>query len=327
VSRRRTLSRRSATCIAFLICVLALPSCGGAQRARAGLEPRTGMLDVPGGKVWYQITGGGAGAPLLVLHGGPGISSQYLKPLAALGDERPVVFFDQLGAGRSDRPADSTLWTTQHFVEEVAAVRRALGLSEVHLYGHSWGTILAVEYMKTHPAGVKSLVLASPALDIPAWKHDADSLLATMPDSTQQRVRRHETDGTFDAPEYQTAMMDYYHRYLARRQPWSPDIDSTMAAMNPAIYVTMQGPSEFTITGTLKDYDAKAFLPEIQVPTLFVVGQYDEALPSTVAGFARRVPGAEMKIVPGAGHLGMQDEPDAYCQVIRSFLDRVDAKK
>src|SRR6185436_20583276 len=135
-------------CFSFVACLAALSSCSGApQRHSTALTPRTGMLAVPDGKVWYQIAGTGTGTPLLVLHGGPGISSHYLKPLAGLGADRPVVFYDQLGAGRSERPADSTLWNIDHFVREVAEVRKALGLDEVHIYGHSWGSVLAVEYM------------------------------------------------------------------------------------------------------------------------------------------------------------------------------------
>lgn len=109
----------------------------------SGIEPGEGYVDVPGGKVWYRVVGGGDRTPLLLLHGGPGSPSYYLEPLGALADERPVVFYDQLGAGRSDQPTDTTLWRVDRFVEELAAVRAALGLDEVHILGHSWGTMLA----------------------------------------------------------------------------------------------------------------------------------------------------------------------------------------
>ena len=110
-----------------------------------------GFIDVPGGRVWYRVVGSGSGTPLLLLHGGPGVPSYYLKPLMALADERPVIFYDQLGCGHSDRPADSTLWTIDRYVEELDQVRRTLGLSQVHLLGHSWGTILANEYVHRQP--------------------------------------------------------------------------------------------------------------------------------------------------------------------------------
>jgi pimeloyl-ACP methyl ester carboxylesterase len=146
-----------------------------------GLEPGEGYVDVPGGRVWYRIVGRGTATPVLVLHGGPGAPSYYLKPLAALADERPVVFYDQLGAGHSDPITDTTLLTVDRFVAELAAVRAALGLHEVHILGHSWGTMLATDYLLTKPAGVRSVILASPALSIPRWLADADTLLAAMP--------------------------------------------------------------------------------------------------------------------------------------------------
>jgi len=290
------------------------------------LSPGEGYADVPGGRVWYRVVGGGAKTPLLLLHGGPGVPSNYLNPLAALTDERPVVFFDQLGTGRSDHPDDQSLWTINRYVKEVAAVRKALGLEEVYLYGHSWGTILAAEYMFTRPSGVRGLVFASPALSIPRWSQDAAMLLRTLPLPTQQVIARHEAAGTYEAPEYHEATMEYYKRYLARRQPWSADIEQTFAQLNPAIYVYMNGPSEFSLTGTLKGYDATPRLKEINVPTLFTGGQYDEATPETVKYYQSMLPGSGLAVIENAGHLTMQDEPDRDVAVLREFLHRLDAR-
>src|SRR5439155_14953818 len=133
--------------------VIGLAACAAGCGSR-GLVARQGMIDVPGGRVWYRIVGSGKRTPLLLLHGGPGAPGYYLKPLAALADERPVVFYDQLGCGRSPAPSDTSLWTIDRFVQELAAVRKALGLERVHLYGTSWGTVLAVEAVKTGPRGV-----------------------------------------------------------------------------------------------------------------------------------------------------------------------------
>jgi proline iminopeptidase len=294
--------------------------------APRGLSPRTGMIDVPGGRVWYQIVGSGTKTPLLLLHGGPGVPSYYLKPLAALADDRPVVFYDQLGCGRSPAPADSSLWTIDRFVRELTAVRTALKLEKVHLYGTSWGTILALEYMKTHPSGVESIVFASPALDIPQWMRDADSLRHTLPDSTLHVLEAAEKNHTTDSPAYQGAMMDYYRLYIARKQPWSADLDSAFAQMGQSVYTTMDGPSEFSVTGTLRDYDGREFLKTLSVPVLYTCGQYDEALPRTVASFAAATPGAEMQIFANAAHCTAMDDSATYVAAIRAFLRKAEGR-
>jgi proline iminopeptidase len=300
--------------------------CSCAKEKKPGLTPREGFIHVPGGRVWYRIVGSGTATPLLLLHGGPGAPSYYLKPLAALADERPVVFYDQLGAGHSDHPADTTLWTIDRFVRELQTVRDSLGLGEVHLFGSSWGTMLATDYFLTHPTGIKSLILASPALSIPMWVHDADSLRGTLPDSIQKMIAKHEKDGSFDSPEYQRAMMYFYHRFVSRTDPWTPDIDSTFAQLGASVYVYMCGPSEFTVTGTLKSYDRTARLHEIDVPTLFTAGRYDEATPSTTRYYQSLVPGAKLAILEKSAHMTMQDEPAEYVRVIRDFLHEVEKK-
>jgi len=315
----------TARAIATIPVVAAMLLAGGSCQSR-GRAPGEGYVDVPGGRVWYRIVGSGSRTPLLVLHGGPGAPSYYLKPLAALADERPVIFYDQLGAGRSDQPADTTLWHVERFVEELARLREALDLNQVHIFGHSWGSMLAVDYMLTRPTGVRSLVLASPALSITRWLRDADSLKATLPDSLQTAIAHHEGAGTTDSPEYQAAVLEYYRQFLARRQPWSPDIDSTFAQLSTSVYRTMWGPSEFTATGNLRTYDRTDRLGEISVPTLFTAGRFDEATPATVRYYQGLLPNSELSILEESAHLTMQDEPEQYVAVVREFLRRVEAR-
>jgi len=290
------------------------------------LSPGEGFVDVSGGRIWYRVVGNGPGTPLLLLHGGPGVPSVYLKPLEALADERPVVFYDQLGSGQSDRPKDRSLWTIERFVNEIGQVRQALGLNEIHLYGHSWGAMLAASYMLTRPSGVRSLVLASAPMSVPRYARDARDLLTTLPEAARTAIETHEREGSFDSPEYQAAMMEFYKLYLARRQPWSAEIEKTFAELNPDVYVYMQGPSEFTITGTLKDYDVTRRLKEITVPTLFTAGEYDEVRPETVRLYQSLVPGSRLAVIENAAHLTMQDEPERYLQVLREFLHTVEGK-
>jgi proline iminopeptidase len=288
------------------------------------LKPGTGFVQVPGGRVWYNVVGTGHRTPLLVLHGGPGGSSYYLKPLGALGDDRPVIFYDQLGGGHSDKPMDSTLWTMDRFVQEVAALREALGLERVHIFAHSFGTLILADYMKTKPIGVRSIIFASPVLDVPGYMQDVGNLLREFPDSTQRTITEAEKNGTTNSPAYQNAIMDFYHQHLARKLPWSADVDSTLSQLNPGPYVYMQGPSEFTITGTLKNYNQTASLRDIKVPTLFLAGQYDEVVQSRLEEFQKMTPGAKLEIIPNAAHMMMQDEPEAFLKVVRDWLRKAE---
>jgi proline iminopeptidase len=280
-------------------------------------------LHVPDGRIWYTVSGTGSGTPVILLHGGPGLSSFHMKPFAELGNDRKVVRYDQLGGGKSDRITDTTLFTIPHFVRELDSLRAHLGYDKVHLLSHSWGTILAVEYYRAHPEHVASLVLGSAALDVPAWERNARRLIATLPDSMQRAIRVAEAEGKFDAPDYQKALEEFYGRYVWRH-PVAADVDSTMQTANESIYNYMQGPSEFTITGTLKHYDATPFLRNIKVPTLYTVGEFDEADPEITRRFARLTPGARVAVLPGAGHLTPWDARDENVRVVREFFRAAD---
>ncbi|HEU5262798.1 MAG TPA: proline iminopeptidase-family hydrolase [Gemmatimonadales bacterium] len=305
--------------------LLVIAACGGGGGGSRGLTPGEGRVEVEGGRVWYRIVGSGARTPLVVLHGGPGVPSDYLKPLSALADERPVVFYDQLGAGRSDHPTDTRLWRVERFVDELARVRQALGVREVHLYGHSWGTMLAVDYMLTRPQGVRSLVLAGPAFSALRYKRDDDSLRATLPESVRSTLTRHERAGTCDAPEYQAAMGEYYRRFFARRLPWSADLDSTVTRIDPSSDRVMAGGCGKT-TGPLMSYDRTARLREISVPALLAVGGYDPSTPAAARWYQTLLPGSELVVFDSSGHLPMHDEPERYVQVLRDFLRRVESR-
>jgi proline iminopeptidase len=311
-----------------LVTALAAVGCGkdgsGAGGSAASITTDSSRLAVDGGTIWYRVVGTGSGTPVILLHGGPGYSSYYLKSLEGLGDDRLVVRYDQLGSGKSDHITDTTKFNIPHFVADLEALRAHLGLDRVHLYGHSWGTILALEYYRAHPEHVASLTLASAALDIPGWQRNARELLTTLPDSMQEAVRKREADGDFGAADYQAALGAFYGQYVWRH-PVEADLDSTMSSVNEAIYNYMQGPSEFTITGTLKDYDATPFLKDVKVPVLYTVGEFDEANPDIVRHFASLTPDARVVVIPGAAHITAWDNPQANIEAVRTFLRDVDA--
>ncbi len=284
-----------------------------------------GKVPVHGGNVWYRIAGREkAGVPVLMVHGGPGAPHDYLEPLAALADERPVVFYDQLGCGNSDRPDDPALWTTARFVEELAAVRAALGLREVHILGQSWGTMLAVEYMLAKkPGGVRSLVLTAPFLSAPLWIADQRAYLAAMPAAVRQVVAEAEAKGDYESPAYQEAVMAFYRKHLCLLDPWPEAVQRTFAKMGMPVYLSMFGPSEFTATGSLKDADLVGRLGEITVPALFTCGSQDEATPATT----RLYHGAELAVFADTSHQHHLEKLDEYLAAVRSFLARAEAKK
>lgn len=300
-------------------------SVGSKGEALSAVEE--GYVEVPGGRIWYRKAGNGDGIPLVTLHGGPGYPSYHFESLDPLGDERVVISYDQLGCGKSDRPVDKSLWTIDRFIAELDTLRAALNLEEIHLLGHSWGSMLATDYMLTKPEGVVSLILASPALSVKRWESDAERLLAEMPQDLQEVIAKHEAAGSTDSPEYQAAAMVFLKRHLCRLDPWPEVMSRVEAGANLDLYRYMWGPSEFTATGTLKDYERVDRLSEIKVPTLFTCGRYDEATPETTALYQSRIPGARLVIFENSAHMTMIEEPEHYVSVLRAFLREVEQNR
>jgi proline iminopeptidase len=294
--------------------------------AAAALPAGEQMLPVPDGRIWYKKSGTGTGTPVILVHGGPGFSSYYLKSLEALGSDRPVIRYDQLGGGKSDTIADTSLFTIAHFVRELDSLRAALGYDKVHILGHSWGTILAYEYYRAHPEHVASITFGSAVFDVPAYEKRARSLVATLSDSAQKAIKGAEAAKKYDAPSYQNAINEFYGKYVFRH-PVEADLDSTFKTVNEGIYNYMQGPSEFTITGTLKKYNVRSGLPAIKVPTLYTVGEFDEVGADLVRGFAAATPGAKFELIPGSAHITSWDNPEAMLRVVREFLLKADTAK
>jgi proline iminopeptidase len=290
------------------------------------LSPGEGYVNITDGKVWYKIVGGGTETPLVLLHGGPGFPSYYLNPLAELSEQRPIIFLDQFGCGRSDDNRDTTLMTVEAFVEQLEQFVEGLGLKEFHLYGHSWGTMLGMDYYLKYPKRVKSLTFASPCLSVPRWAEDGKALIKFLPDSIQLAIENSEATGNYESEEYQNAMNIFYQNFVARKLPWDANIDSTFAGANPSIYGYMWGPSEFTPSGTLQDYDRLDDLKEVKVPTLYMCGEFDEAVPSTVKYYQSLTPGSKFVVIEDAAHLSMHDNPEQTLQELNKFLKEIEDK-
>ncbi len=291
------------------------------------IPTREGYVAVPGGKVWYRVVGSGDAIPLLTQHGGPGAGHDYLEPLEALASDRPVVFYDQLGCGKSDLPDDPSLWHIERYVAEVEAVRLALGLERILLWGHSWGGWLAIEYMMGQPPGVAGLVLASASASLRQFAEETSRLKATLPEETLAILNRFEAVGDYHHPEYEEAMMAFYARFVCRLDRWPDPLMRTFnnVMSNPVPYETMQGPNEFTVTGTLKDWDRSNRLGEITVPTLIVCGRYDELGPPCAETLHEGIPGSTIHIFEQSAHVAHLEETAQYLQVMSDFLARAEA--
>ncbi|SMF09757.1 proline iminopeptidase-family hydrolase [Paenibacillus barengoltzii] len=290
------------------------------------LTEQEGYIDVPGGRVWFVRVGTGSKTPLVVLHGGPGGTHHSLKAgLQDLADERPVIFYDQLGSGNSERPGDPSLWQLDRFVEELECVRQALNLDEIHLLGHSWGTMLAATYLiKRKPKGVRSITFSSPCLSAERWKRDADVLISKLPQEVREAIVRNEERGTTDSEEYRNAVDEYYKRHLIRIDPLPEVVIQNRAKSNSEVYLTMWGPSEFCPTGNLKTFDCTSELNQIAIPALFVCGRYDEATPESTQYYQSLVPHSQFHVFENSAHYGYLEDSDEYKALLRSFTNKVE---
>jgi len=308
--------------------VLILLSCRSKQEVPVS-DVQEGFIQVTGGKVWYRIVGADKkGIPLLTVHGGPGAPHDYFEPLEALAVERPVIFYDQLGCGNSDRPSDTALWNVARFVNELEQVRTALHLDTVHILGGSWGTMLAAEYMlRKNPAGVASLIFSGPYLSSPLWEADQQMWISKLTANTRDTIRKYEQNGDFSSPSYQASMMDYYNLHVCRLNPWPDCLNRAFGKMGTEVYNYMWGPSEFTVTGTLKHADITEQLGLIKVPVLFTCGEFDEATPATTQFYQSKIPGSDIYIFRDASHEHLLEKTEEYLQVARNFLAKCESRE
>jgi proline-specific peptidase len=284
---------------------------------------RSGWIPFRGYRTWYEVHGpASTEVPALVLlHGGPGWTHHHLQNLAELaGDGMQVVLYDQLGCGQSDRPEDPSLWTVDLFVAELAALREALGLTDIHLLGHSWGGSLAVEYLLTKPTGVHRLILSSPLLDTALWVSEADKLKDLLPAATAESMRRHEAEGTCDSEEYLQNSAEFARHFLCRLTPYPAMLERADEQSGHQVYETMWGTSEAFATGTLREWSVFDRLGELDLPTLLISGRYDEATPRQIGLAQERIPGSEWVLLENSSHTANVEEPEYYLAAVRAFL-------
>jgi L-proline amide hydrolase len=287
----------------------------------AAMEAREGYVEFRGYATWYRIVGDleSGLTPLLALHGGPGSTHNYFAPLEGLADQRPVVLYDQIGCGNSDRP-DGINWDVGVFREEVDAVRDELGLERIHLLGTSWGGMLAQEHVLSGAQGILGLVLSSTLASIDDWADEQLRLRAELPPEVIEVLDRHEEAGTYDDPEYERAMEVYFDRHFYRGPHPRAELERMAAGKATNVYRAMQGPNEWTTTGALRGWDIRDRLQEIDVPTLVVRGRYDMCTDAIAATLVNRIRAAREVVLEESSHTPVLEETDRYLDVVGGFL-------
>nr|BAO66540.1 putative proline iminopeptidase [Streptomyces sp. MJ635-86F5] len=288
-----------------------------------------GMVPFGEYRTWYRVTGElpATRPALVVLHGGPGATHDALIGLAALAkDGWPVVHYDQIGNGGSthlpDRGAD--FWTVQLFLDELDNLLRSLRIADDYvLFGHSWGGILAAKHASAVPPGLRGLVIADAPASYPLWRSEMDRLRAELPPGVDDTLRKHEAAGTTGSREYVEAMSVFYRKHVCRLNPWPREFTAMLMEIqnDPTVYFTMNGPSEFHVTGTLRDFSVTDCIADIRAPTLLISGRHDEATPAVVRPYHDLIPDVRWEIFEESSHAPCLEEPERFHEVMLAFLE------
>jgi proline iminopeptidase len=303
---------------------------GRADRRSGGA--RRIPVDTPGGRfsVWTKRIGNNPELKVLLLHGGPGSTHEYLEAcdsyLPAAGVE--YYYYDQLGSGFSDQPDDPSLWEVDRFVDEVEQVRRALGLDRENfvLYGQSWGGLLAIEYALAHQEHLRGLVISNMMASSPAYTAYVEQvLMPVMDQSVLAEIKALEAAGDIENPRYMELLVPHHYEHHILRMPaasWPDPVQRGFAHINPKIYVPMQGPSELGMSADAKlaNWDRVADLPRIEVPTLVIGARYDTMDPGHMEMMAGRLPNGRYLYCPKGSHLAMYDDQETYFAGLTEFL-------
>lgn len=263
-------------------------------------------MEGPLGRTWYRVTGEGGRTPLVCLHGGPGSTHNYFRPLERIADERCVVVYDQFGCGRSDRP--DIQWSLEVFTEELEQLREQLGLDEIHLLGTSWGGMLALEHALAHPQGVRSLVLSSTLACAEEWVLEVKRL-------------RDAIEGDDDE-----VLEEFERRHFFRGDPQPLELVRMREEKSSAVYEAMWGPNEWTMTGALAGWDVRPRLAELKMPVLILRGAHDLSTPAISKTLANGVAHAREVVFEQSSHTPVLEETERYLRVVREFLCAVEAR-
>jgi len=296
-------------------------------------------IQTPSGefRVWTKRVGNNPTMKVLLLHGGPGATHEYFEVFDSYFPNAGIeyYYYDQLESAYSDQPNDSILWTVDRFVDEVEQVRRALGLNSDNFYllGSSWGGILCMEYALKYQQNLKGLIVSNMMASIPDYNTYANDVLGPqLPPVVLTEIRALEAKGDYGNPRYSELIFsNYYPKHVLRMpiEEWPDPVNRAFAHLNPELYVTMQGPSEFGMVGDakLKNWNIKLKLSEISVPTLTIGGTYDTMDPKHMEWIASEVQNGQYLHCPNGSHLAMYDDAEIYFKGLISFIKSVDLEK
>lgn len=293
------------------------------------IASREGFSTFGAYRTWYRVTGNllSERMPLVVAHGGPGCTHDYVDSFKGITeiDGRAVIHYDQLGNGSSTRLPEKgeDFWTVSLFLEELDCLLRHLGIQDRYAFlGQSWGGMLGAEHAVRRPGGLKALVIANSPANMKTWVAEANRLREDLPAEVQATLLRHEQAGTITDPEYVAASRVFYDRHVCRVVPWPEEVARTFAIMDEdnTVYRNMNGPTEFHVIGTMKDWTIEDRLPSIAAPTLLISGRFDEATPKVVRPYVERIPGCRWVVFEQSSHMPHVEEKARCLAVVSDFL-------
>ncbi len=288
--------------------------------------PRTeGFVKVLGHQLYFEAFGDPKFKEKIVcLHGGPGAPHNYMLSMADLARAGYyVIFYDQLGVGKSELPKNYALFTVEHYVEELEAFRKVMNLDKMHLFGSSWGGFLGIAYALKHQKNLQTLVSAGGASSTPLTYQEMLRLKSELPRDILEILEKHEEEGDYENPEYVRALDVVYHKHLCRLEKWPEEVTFGLNHTSKPVYNTMWGPNEFTMYGNLMYWDVTPKLGTVRVPTLLTCGRYDEVTPKVQQVLRAGISGSELEIFENASHLTFWEEREKYMHTVIDFLNKM----
>ena len=292
------------------------------------ISAQSKIVPISGGfHVWTRRVGESP-IKLLLLHGGPGSTHEYME---CFEDHLPpegieIYFYDQLGSYNSDQPNDPALWDVDRFREEVEEVRTHLGLDQFYLLGSSWGGFLGIEYALKYQDNLKGLMISNMTASIDSYVKHINHLREQLPAELVEKMKAYEACGDYENAEYQELIHEHLNKKnICRLDPWPDAVVRGFSHINPAVYNTMQGPNEFLVNGTFKDWNRWDDLHKITVPTLLLGGKYDTMAPEDKIEMGRRIPHSRVTICENGSHLAMWDDAETYFNSVKQFIKDIEA--